>query len=302
MHHSRQLETLLINDEEVLAYDTGDLGRLSPRNEILFEGRADDQVKINGYRIELGEIAHHLSHFTEIRQSIVVVNTTTTGEKQLIAFVIPRKTTLKSDTLRAALARRLPPYMVPQIVIHKSEFPMTSANKIDRAALLSSLSDRQAPLKKSARRVQDVLAEKGVDAAVVELPASTRTAIDAACALDCEIDQIVKTLVFRKHGDTSPIVVLIGGDDRVDMRKLARTIGEPVERADAKFVKKSTGFAIGGVPPVGHAVTTCVVVEETLAKRSGVWAAAGTPNAVFRVPGSVTSILDNFIVAEIREV
>jgi amino acid adenylation domain-containing protein len=297
---ARHFKRLTIHGKEAIAYDTGDLGRLSPSNEILFEGRTDDQVKINGHRIELGEISYHLNVCVQVRQSVVMVNTTTAGEKQLIAFVIPSVSPFDMEEVSSALGRKMPSYMVPRILTHEGDFPLTATNKIDRAKLLESLSVPETRMRKSARKVQNVLDQKGVKATVKELPTSTRTARDAAHALNCEIGQIVKTLVFCSDFDEAPVIALISGQDTVDIQKLSHLIGTPVERASAKYVKDNIGFAIGGVPPVGHATKTRIIVDEKLSEHDGIWAAAGTPNAVFFVPGSITSVLDDFVVAQIR--
>ncbi len=147
--NARHFKWLMINGVKTLAYDTGDLGRLSPSNEILFDGRADDQVKINGHRIELGEIAHHLNSCPQVRRSFVAVNTNAAGEKQLFAFVIPNTTPDKDplDTrkLVKTLGQQLPSYMLPRIVLHEGDFPLTPTNKIDRARLLETLRKPGAP-------------------------------------------------------------------------------------------------------------------------------------------------------------
>ncbi len=298
---ARYFKRIMINGEKAFAYDTGDLGRLSDRNEILFEGRADDQLKINGHRIEPGEIAYHLNAVSQVRQSFVAVNTTPAGEKQLIAFVIPKEGAPDPGALTAALELQLPAYMTPKIVIHDGEFPLTQTNKIDRAKLLAGMNDPGAPLKKSARKIQNVLNVKGANVTVIELPGSTRTAEDAARALNCQTSQIVKTLIFRCGEKASPLVVLVGGSDKVDTHKLARLVGGDVKQASAKYVKENIGFAVGGVPPVGHATKTRVVVDESLSQRKGVWAAAGAPNAVFNIPGEITSILDDYVIAQIKD-
>lgn len=123
----------------------------------------------------------------------------------------------------------------------------------------------------------------GIAAQVTEMPASTRTASDAALAVGCDIGQIVKSLVFKSSETGEPLLVLISGADRVDEARLAEVAGGKVERADANFVRSRTGFAIGGVPPLGHSETISTYVDERLLAYDVVWAAAGTPNAVFPV-------------------
>jgi Cys-tRNA(Pro) deacylase len=132
-------------------------------------------------------------------------------------------------------------------------------------------------------RVADELRQLGVDSQVQEMPASTRSAAEAAHALGCAISQIVKSLIFRSVAGDEPILVLASGADRVDERRLAAAVGEPVEQATAKFVRDRTGYAIGGVPPVGHTKQLATYLDEHLLRHSLVWAAAGGPRAVFSI-------------------
>ena len=136
-------------------------------------------------------------------------------------------------------------------------------------------------LSPSAQKVQDALAARGYANEVVELPQTTRTAVEAATALGCRVEQIVKSLVFRGAETGRPLLVIVGGADRADEARLAELAGEPVERPDADFVRARTGFAIGGVPPLGHAEPLEVLIDEGLVEEEKIWAAAGTPNAVF---------------------
>lgn len=132
---------------------------------------------------------------------------------------------------------------------------------------------------KNASRVQDALRRAGSDAQVVELPASTRTSAEAAAAIGVEVGQIAKSLVFVVDGEA--VVTVLSGVDRLDVEKLRKLRGAArVERPDADAVRAATGFPIGGVSPVGHAVP--VVVDPGLAVHEVIWAAAGTPNAVYR--------------------
>lgn len=130
----------------------------------------------------------------------------------------------------------------------------------------------------AARRVQEIL---GPDFAVVEFDASTRTAADAAAAIGCTVAQIAKSLVFRA-GDR-PVLVVASGTNRVDEKKVSALLGEAIARADADFVREKTGYAIGGVAPVGHAVPPAILLDADLRRYETIWAAAGTPNAVFRL-------------------
>lgn len=118
---------------------------------------------------------------------------------------------------------------------------------------------------------------------VVELPDSTRTAMEAAQAVGCQVGQIVKSLVFKAKRSERPILVVASGANRVNEKIIEALIGEPLGKADADFVRQHTGFAIGGVPPVGHTEPVETFVDEDLLQYSEIWAAAGTPNAVFRL-------------------
>ena len=133
----------------------------------------------------------------------------------------------------------------------------------------------------SMRRVAQALEQRGVTAEVRELPDSTRTAPEAASALGCEVAQIAKSLVFRGGETGDPVLVIASGADRVDERLLAEAVGEPIGKADADFVRERTGFGIGGVPPLGHTEPLRTFVEERMLALDRVWAAAGTPRAVF---------------------
>jgi prolyl-tRNA editing enzyme YbaK/EbsC (Cys-tRNA(Pro) deacylase) len=132
----------------------------------------------------------------------------------------------------------------------------------------------------SVERVREALARSGVESPIVELPGAARTAKAAADYLGCEVGQIANSLVFRSGADA--ILVMSSGAKRVDMARLAATLGGPVEKADADFVRQHTGFAIGGVPPVGHGLKRAYV-EKSLAAHGELWAAAGHPHTVFRL-------------------
>ncbi len=135
----------------------------------------------------------------------------------------------------------------------------------------------------SALKVQAALGDRFK---VMEFDASTRTAADAAAAIGCEVAEIAKSLIFRAANSGRAILIIASGVDRVDEKKAAAVIGEPIARADPDFVREQTGFAIGGVPPVGHRTQPIVVIEESLMRFAEIWAAAGTPNAVFRLTPS----------------
>ena len=140
----------------------------------------------------------------------------------------------------------------------------------------------------SALKVQAVLGDKFE---VLEFDAGTRTAADAAAAVGCEVAEIAKSLLFRARDSGRPVLVVASGVNRVDEKKVAAVIGEKISRADADFVRENTGFAIGGVPPIGHAVAPLTLIDEDLLKLETIWAAAGTPNAVFRLtPGELVEL------------
>jgi prolyl-tRNA editing enzyme YbaK/EbsC (Cys-tRNA(Pro) deacylase) len=146
-------------------------------------------------------------------------------------------------------------------------------------------------LSASARKVQLALQSLGLDLQVVELPGSTRTAVEAAQAVGCQVGQIVKSLVFKAKRSQRPILVVASGQNRVDERRIEALIGEPLGKADADFVRQHTGFVIGGVPPVGHTQPLETFIDKDLLQYGEIWAAAGTPHAVFRLtPGDLVKI------------
>jgi len=135
----------------------------------------------------------------------------------------------------------------------------------------------------SVQRVREALAARGLDGEVKELASSTRTAQEAAAAVGCQVGQIVKSLVFRLTATDRPLLVLVSGTNRASEARLSALAGEPVARADADFVRDRTGFAIGGVPPLGHATPLPTLIDRDLMTFPVVWAAAGSPHAVFAV-------------------
>jgi prolyl-tRNA editing enzyme YbaK/EbsC (Cys-tRNA(Pro) deacylase) len=130
-------------------------------------------------------------------------------------------------------------------------------------------------------RFESWLSASGAGIAVKEFPAGTRTAVDAARAVGCELGQIVKSLVFVAGG--RPVVALVSGANRLDERRLATVAGEPVEKADAETARMATGYSIGGVPPFGHATEVPVFMDRDLLGYEEVWAAAGRPDSVFEI-------------------
>ena len=138
-------------------------------------------------------------------------------------------------------------------------------------------------LSQSAQKVQDALSELDLSLEVLELPNSTRTAVEAAQAVGCQVGQIVKSLIFKGKRSRRPILVIASGANRVDEKKVEAQIGEPLGKADAYFVRQQTGFAIGGVPPLGHSHKIDTFIDRDLLSYQDVWAAAGTPRAIFRL-------------------
>ena len=136
---------------------------------------------------------------------------------------------------------------------------------------------------KSVQRVADAAASAGLEIEILTLPDSTRTAIEAARACRCAVAQIVKSLVFAREDTGGLVLLLIAGDRQADLRSAAKAVGGPLIRADAKRVRDETGFAIGGVAPLGHLTPISVFMDPSLLDHDTVWAAAGTPNAVFSV-------------------
>jgi prolyl-tRNA editing enzyme YbaK/EbsC (Cys-tRNA(Pro) deacylase) len=138
-------------------------------------------------------------------------------------------------------------------------------------------------LSASAQKVQDALLSHGFTCQVLELADSTRTAMDAAAAVGCQVGQIVKSLLFRGKQTKKPIFVAVSGANRVNEKALRDLVGEKIEKADADFVREKTGFAIGGVPPLAHLEPILAFVDEDLMQYEEIWAAAGTPNALFKL-------------------
>ncbi len=136
-------------------------------------------------------------------------------------------------------------------------------------------------LSSSAQKVQDALKSLGLSGKVVELPDSTRTAKEAAQTIGCTVEQIVKSLVFKGKNSHKPLLVVASGPNRVNEKRLGELAGEPIEKADADFVRQRTGFVVGGVPPLGHAERLDIFIDEDLLQYPELWAAAGTPHAVF---------------------
>ena len=138
-------------------------------------------------------------------------------------------------------------------------------------------------LPESARRVRQALADAGIADRIRQLPQSARTAAEAAAALGCRVGQIAKSLVFRRVDTEAAVLIVASGSNRVDERLAAAHLGAGLAKADAGFVRAATGYAIGGIPPLGHATAMETLIDPDLLQYDTVWAAAGTPHAVFPV-------------------
>ena len=138
-------------------------------------------------------------------------------------------------------------------------------------------------LSKQAQIVQNALAQKNLNFEVMELSSSTRTAQEAARAIGCAVAQIMKSIIFRTSKTNIPILVLASGSNHINEKKIAQEIGEKIEKADAEFSKEVTGFVIGGVPPIGHKQPIRTLIDADLLQYDELWAAAGTPHAVFKL-------------------
>jgi prolyl-tRNA editing enzyme YbaK/EbsC (Cys-tRNA(Pro) deacylase) len=161
------------------------------------------------------------------------------------------------------------------------------------------MSQAEPTLPRAAARVAAALADRGHVGRVRLLEDSARSAAEAAAALGVQQRQIVKSLVFRGARSGLPILALVGGTSRVDPGALGDHVGEAVARADADWVREQTGFAIGGVPPIGHPDGLRTVADASLVSLDELWAAAGTPHAVFPLRGSELVALTGAELAEI---
>lgn len=139
------------------------------------------------------------------------------------------------------------------------------------------------PLKPSAQRVQDALTARNFSNQVLELTASTRTSAEAAAAVGCEVGQIAKSLIFKGKRSGKPILIITSGANRVNEKRMKSYLGERLSRPDADFVREQTGFAIGGIPPLGHTTLLNTYIDEDLLHFEHIWAAAGHPNALFQL-------------------
>ena len=149
------------------------------------------------------------------------------------------------------------------------------------------------PISPTAQKIQDLLTTQGYEITVIEHAESTRTAQEAADRAKCELGQITKSLIFKGKSTGKAILVLTSGVNRVNEKRISQYAGEPIGRADADFVRTVTGFAIGGVPPLGHLRSIETYLDEDLLQYKTVWAAAGTPNAIFELtPADLQKMTD----------
>ena len=138
-------------------------------------------------------------------------------------------------------------------------------------------------LRPAAARVQQLLSGMGLATDVIEFAETTKTSADAAQQIGCSVAQIAKSLIFRARQSNRPVLVIASGVNRVDEKALETLLGEKIGKADADFVRDKTGYAIGGVAPIGHSSPPVTFIDEDLLKLETIWAAAGTPFAVFRL-------------------
>ena len=155
-----------------------------------------------------------------------------------------------------------------------------------------------ADLPAASLRVRDALAQRGVETTIVYLERAARTSAEAAAAVGCRVDQIAKSLVFRRMTSGTPLLVIASGANRVDETRVADLVGEPLGKADADFVRAHTGFAIGGVAPLAHPAPLAALIDEHLLKWDRIWAAAGHPHTVFPLtPSELIRITGGRVVA-----
>jgi Cys-tRNA(Pro) deacylase len=155
-------------------------------------------------------------------------------------------------------------------------------------------------LSPSAQKVQNALTERGANLKVIEFTESTRTSAEAAERVGVSLGQIAKSLIFKAKTSGKPVLVIASGANRVDEKKIAALLGEKITRADPDFAREATGFVIGGIPPFGHVQPISTFLDADLFQYENIWAAAGTPNAVFELTPSQLESLAGGTVADIR--
>ncbi len=157
------------------------------------------------------------------------------------------------------------------------------------------------PLPPSAQKIQDLLFAKGLDLKVVTFPESTHTAQEAADAIGCQVAEIAKSIALATVATNRLVIVITSGINRVSIDKVSAMVGEKVKRANADFVKENTGFAIGGVPPIGHSEPATILIDEDLMQFERIFAAAGMPNAVFGLSPAQLAELTDGLISNIKE-
>jgi prolyl-tRNA editing enzyme YbaK/EbsC (Cys-tRNA(Pro) deacylase) len=157
--------------------------------------------------------------------------------------------------------------------------------------------------KNSVERVRAALLAAGHEDTIATFPEGTRTAADAAAAIGCSVAQIAKSIVFRAKGvqGERAALVIASGANRVDAAKVAALLGVTLKRADAEWVRETTGFAIGGVSPLGHISPSLLLFDRDLLALHPIWAAAGSPAHVFRTEADVLARITGAVVGEVRE-
>ncbi len=155
-------------------------------------------------------------------------------------------------------------------------------------------------LSPSAQKIQGLLHSLGYNYTVIEHAESTRTAQEAADRAGCELGQIVKSLIFKGKVSNKPVLVLTSGANRVDEKRISEYAGETIGKADADFARAVTGFAIGGVPPIGHVQKIETYLDEDFLQYETVWAAAGTPNAIFELKSADLQKMTDGKVARVK--
>lgn len=156
------------------------------------------------------------------------------------------------------------------------------------------------PLPESAQRVARLLQELGHEQSIVILPQTGKTSAEAAQGLGCQVAQIAKSIIFRRRADDAPVLVVTSGVNRVDESKVAALVGE-LGKADARFVRDKTGYAIGGVCPIGHATKPVMLIDQDLLQYDTLWAAAGHPHAVFPLSPQQLVAMTGAAVADVAQ-
>lgn len=154
------------------------------------------------------------------------------------------------------------------------------------------------PLSASAQKVQDAIRARGFDHRVIELAVPVRTSVDAAREVGCEVAQIAKSIIFRA-ADGRGVLVITSGSNRVNEQRVTELIGQSIGRASPNFVREVTGFAIGGIPPLGHATEMITLIDEDLLKLPFLWAAAGHPNSLFKLAPDDLPVLSGGKIARV---